>query len=856
MALEVGLMNILVGLGLEPGAGGKLGDELAKGVLPAGEKLGKDLGKRIGKGLESAGKSISKFVTAPLIAGAGGLLAAGMKYDEALDTIRAGTGATGKELESLTNSFKKVGENVAVPYEAIAPVITDLNRRLGLTGEPLERLSKQILDLYQVTGAPPDTEAIAKLFNVFDVAAGDQEKLLDLLFQTTQKTGIGFDELASQVLGSAAQFQELGFSVEKGIGFIGQLEASGLDAGVVLNGLNKSIAASVKGGADLSKIEDKRGKSLKNIENATLDLQVAEQKLGELRANPKAAQSAILAQENQIKKLKDVVHEETAAVADFNKQLDASSKNAGVSTEQFFNQSVAEIERLIAIGDEAGAKDLASQIFGTRNLAPLLKAFKEGVFNAENLAAAATLTGDTIGGVATDTADFGEEFQKFKNSLNNDLGQVAQEIFPDIKDAIVELTPTIKDLIVEFASLSKEVVPVIRDVFKAALPLIRDLVDRFKALSPETKQTVAKLLAFTAVLGPLLTPLGKLVGITANLTKTFSALGPAIAKTFTFLLANPAILGFVAVVAGIALAAFLIYKNWDTIKQFFSDLFSAIGRAGAAAYEAIVGLAVGAVEAVIAVFKGLLGAVVAVWDGIVAGAQFAVDVVQSIFNGLAGFFQAVWDGIKAAGQAVWDGIKAAAQFAVDALIGYFTGLVSFYANIWRAVSDLAKAAFDRVIGIASAVVGRIRGAFSGLAGFFAGVWNAIRNTATNALNAVLGIFTRVRDRIFSIIKGILDIPGKLIGALGNLPGIGGIFRAAGGPVEGGNPYIVGERGPELVVPRTSGVVVSNQQLAGMLSSTGGGKGDTYAITITNPEPEPASTSIPQALRRATYLRSR
>ena len=39
-------------------------------------------------------------------------------------------------------------------------------------------------------------------------------------------------------------------------------------------------------------------------------------------------------------------------------------------------------------------------------------------------------------------------------------------------------------------------------------------------------------------------------------------------------------------------------------------------------------------------------------------------------------------------------------------------------------------------------------------------------------------------------------------------------RASGGPVAGGSPYIVGERGPELFVPGRSGSVVPNGQIGG------------------------------------------
>lgn len=51
------------------------------------------------------------------------------------------------------------------------------------------------------------------------------------------------------------------------------------------------------------------------------------------------------------------------------------------------------------------------------------------------------------------------------------------------------------------------------------------------------------------------------------------------------------------------------------------------------------------------------------------------------------------------------------------------------------------------------------------------------------------------------------ILGTIIGAL--IPG-----KAVGGPVTGGSPYIVGERGPELFVPGRSGSIVPNNKLGG------------------------------------------
>jgi hypothetical protein len=43
-------------------------------------------------------------------------------------------------------------------------------------------------------------------------------------------------------------------------------------------------------------------------------------------------------------------------------------------------------------------------------------------------------------------------------------------------------------------------------------------------------------------------------------------------------------------------------------------------------------------------------------------------------------------------------------------------------------------------------------------------------------------------------------------------------RAEGGPVQAGQPYVVGEKGPEIVVPNTDATVVSNDdsQIMSML----------------------------------------
>lgn len=75
---------------------------------------------------------------------------------------------------------------------------------------------------------------------------------------------------------------------------------------------------------------------------------------------------------------------------------------------------------------------------------------------------------------------------------------------------------------------------------------------------------------------------------------------------------------------------------------------------------------------------------------------------------------------------------------------------------------------------------------------------SLREVVQGLAQDVLRIF--VRQTVTAPVGGFLaDLFGGLFGGA----------RAAGGPVTGGRPYLVGERGPELFVPSASGSIVPN-----------------------------------------------
>jgi len=94
----------------------------------------------------------------------------------------------------------------------------------------------------------------------------------------------------------------------------------------------------------------------------------------------------------------------------------------------------------------------------------------------------------------------------------------------------------------------------------------------------------------------------------------------------------------------------------------------------------------------------------------------------------------------------------------------------------------------------------------------------------NALESFQSFFKTVITKLISdairlsiiqpIISGIFGalVPGKALTFTDGIPSIGG--KAKGGPVSANTPYMTGEQGVELFVPRTNGTIIPNNQLGG------------------------------------------
>mgnify|MGYP005745753627 CR=1 FL=1 len=126
-------------------------------------------------------------------------------------------------------------------------------------------------------------------------------------------------------------------------------------------------------------------------------------------------------------------------------------------------------------------------------------------------------------------------------------------------------------------------------------------------------------------------------------------------------------------------------------------------------------------------------------------------------------------------------------------------LVREEASLNRQV-DTAKKLQDAFDNIAKSIQGDIKEGIKGLIKGTSTLGDLLNNVADRFLDLAI-------DQMFDGPKG----GGGIFGFLGNI--FGG-KKASGGPVSSGKSFLVGEKGPELFVPRSSGTIVPNNKLGG------------------------------------------
>lgn len=209
---------------------------------------------------------------------------------------------------------------------------------------------------------------------------------------------------------------------------------------------------------------------------------------------------------------------------------------------------------------------------------------------------------------------------------------------------------------------------------------------------------------------------------------------------------------------------------------------------------------------VIALVAGLVIGFIALWNksaafrdffiGIWNGIKDVVGVVADWFvarwNDITSWITNAWNSIGSFFSRLWDGIKSVVQGHVQWLIQRWTDVKSFFSGL-----------LDGIKGIFQSVNQWIRDRWNDLIGFFQGIPGTFRSIFNTVADAISAPFR-------AAFQGIKNLWNSTIGGFGFkvpdwVPIVGGKsfnipMLAAGGVVDRPTLAMIGEAGPEAVVP--------------------------------------------------------
>lgn len=210
------------------------------------------------------------------------------------------------------------------------------------------------------------------------------------------------------------------------------------------------------------------------------------------------------------------------------------------------------------------------------------------------------------------------------------------------------------------------------------------------------------------------------------------------------------------------------------------------------ANESLIPAVKAALPGIIAFGKGFIEAAVAIGKQVIPVVQ---EIAKFIFTNVVPAFQKFAQALFGKGGVAESVMGVVGPIAKD--------LLPIFGTIFKAVGELIGQVFK--------LVGVLWGNGKGpLAIAVQAIGLAFKVVGT-VLGTIISIIGKVVGAIAELIRIIMNSPiGGVLGFVGDI--IGGILgKEKGGPVKRGTPYIVGEGGPELFVPRMSGTIIPNSQ---------------------------------------------
>lgn len=560
------------------------------------------------------------------------------EYKKQLQDITQQTKTLGAEMKALKSSF----DGEAKTMEQNRQVKAKLNEQIEAQQKKIEVLNTQ-LDRATEKYGEDSTQALKLQENIAKAttALNAMESELKAMPSDLDMVGKKFEEVGGKVQNIGSNISNVGDGLTKGITV--PIVAAGAASVAAFNEIDAAMDTLVlKTGATgeaLAGMEE----NVKNIAtNIPVDFQTAADAVGEVNTRFEVTgeeledlstkftefaainntdvstsidnvQSSMAAWQVQTKDTGVFLDTLTKVGQDTGVSVDnlASSLQTNAATLQEMNLSVS--DSAIMLGNlEKNGVDTTAAMTGLKKayaesiksgtdmntmLSDLEDRLQNGATQAEAEAEALSLFGTKAGPQLISALESGRmSFDALGTSMSDFAGTV-ESTYSDTLDPIDKMQTTMNELKVVGADLVTTAGPMLTDMLKGLGDVVHTLADAWASLDEDQQETVIKMAAVAAAIGPVTSGLGsittgigsvidvggkmltkmpelgtnlagigaKISGLIPNIGGLVAGIGPLITAAAPFLIGG-------AVIAGLVAGGIAIYKNWDEIKAKCSEL--------------------------------------------------------------------------------------------------------------------------------------------------------------------------------------------------------------------------------------------------------------------------------------------
>lgn len=224
-------------------------------------------------------------------------------------------------------------------------------------------------------------------------------------------------------------------------------------------------------------------------------------------------------------------------------------------------------------------------------------------------------------------------------------------------------------------------------------------------LDPQVLMIIGIIAGVVAVLAPLLITIGKIATGISSIMALMSTLGVTLGAV------GSVVLPVIAIIGALIAIGVLLYKNWDTIKEYAGIVKDWVVEKWTALKEGVTTLVTNLVNAVTTLWNNLKTSVTNTINNIKA-------TVLSVWNAIKTTVTNIVTGIRTTMSNIWNGIRTTVSNVVNGIrttvSSAFNSIKSTATSVWNGIKTAITTPIQSAVTFISNAIARIKGFFSGL----------------------------------------------------------------------------------------------------------------------------------------------